>query len=46
MSVTIILDNKLAEQLRAKASARRLPVEEFAERLLGDALAQLDDLEK
>ena len=46
MPMTIQLDEELALQLRTMASARRLPAEELARKLLGDALQDLDDHEQ
>jgi hypothetical protein len=46
MSVTITLTNPLAEELQTRAAAQRLSVEEFATRLLGQAVQQLDDSER
>ncbi len=46
MSVTITLNNPLAEELQTQASARRLTVKEFAVRLLGQAVQQLDKTER
>jgi hypothetical protein len=46
MSLTITLNNPLAEQLQAQATARQLSVEELAVRLLGKALRQLNDTQR
>lgn len=42
MSVTIQLDDALATQLRSRAQAGQVSLEEFARYLLGDALRQLE----
>ena len=42
MSLTITVTNPLAEELQAQAAARRLTVEEFTVRLLGQAVQQLE----
>jgi hypothetical protein len=46
MTLTINLDQALAVQLRKKAAARQLSVEEFAVRLLGEAVGQLEEMER
>jgi hypothetical protein len=40
MSVTIVLNDSLAEQLRAQARVEQQPVEAFAHELLGEAVRQ------
>jgi hypothetical protein len=45
MTLTINLDQVLAVQLRRKASARQLSVEESAVRLLGEAVERLEETE-
>lgn len=45
MTLTIQLDNTLVAQLKKKASSNQLPVEEFAAQLLGNAIAQLEEIE-
>jgi hypothetical protein len=46
MSVTIELDGPLASQLQAQAADRQLPPDEFARRLLGEALQHIDQSER
>jgi len=46
MTLTINLDQAIAVKLRKKAAARQLSVEEFAVRLLGEAVEQLEETER
>ena len=46
MTLTINLDQALAVQLQKQAAVRQLPVEEFAVRLLGEAVEQLEGTER
>jgi len=46
MELTIQLDDPLASQLHDRASASQLPPQEYARRLLGEALQSLDESAK
>ena len=46
MELTIQLDDPLASQLHDRASASQLPPQEYARRLLGEALPSLDESAK
>ena len=46
MTLTIHLNDDLIAQLRKKALSKQLPAEELAAKLLGNAIAQLDQTER